>query len=602
MRVDYRCGRPMNVRILRHPVRVLSLFVAAAAVVSWGSLVGATGQSGGNEVISSNPTANQAVSDPPTQIQMVFRDALPSAESATDIRLVLACNGALVGLNAPQLAPDLKTVSVALTQIPETGLCTLSWSLADGSVGSFSFTSTATVESTTASGTGELAPTTVPAVIGEVLPERTGSGPRVGGLLGLLRVFEYLFVSALFGGLMLLVLAWPEGIDYGIGKRFFRLTWLLAVITTYLVVSISAMRQSDSGLGSALNPFSWFSAFNEVSGYVLILRFVLVVAFGWIATNLERVFDPTTQVPSMGIAIVMMATYGFTRLGQNVPVFTYLVGIVHALAVGLWVGALILLSRAVLVGPGDEDLLHAVRGMARLTTPLILVATVSGVFQVYLLDGFNIFTSGHGLLNVMKVLVVALMIWIALMLKVFTQGRLGRERQLSGKMAWRLRRAVGAEIMVGVFALVLTAWMVPMRPPQAGASSSTPATQYAFREELRNDRFHVIVSLTPGVVGVNAMRIELLEPARINNFTLNLVPQEPGYSGISISLPIKRRGAVIVPGDGTLNLIVGGVWSIEVKGATTTGELIPLATTITLADSGSPATTAVPSATTIVAP
>ena len=108
--------------------------------------------------------------------------------------------------------------------------------------------------------------------------------------------------------------------------------------------------------------------------------------------------------------------------------------------------------------------------------------------------------------------------------------------------------------------------------------------------------------MTPGVVGVNAMRIELLEPSRINNFTVNLVPQEPGYSGIAINLPIKRRGAVIVPGDGTLNLNVGGVWSIEVTGATTTGELIPLATTITVTDAGTPSTTTIPTTTTTVAP
>lgn len=593
----------MNVRFPHPLARVLILLVVSIGFSLGASAVSAAGQAGTNEIISSNPAANQVVSDPPKQLQMVFRDPLPSVESAaTDVKLVLACNGALVGLNAPQLAPDLKTVSVALTQIPEAGLCTLSWSLADGSVGSFSFTSTATVESTTAPTEGGASATTTPQIIGEVVPERTGSGPRVGGLLGLLRVFEYLLVASLFGGLMLLVLAWPEGVDYGVGKRFFRLTWLLAVVVMYLVVAISAMRQSDSGFVSALNPFSWFTAFDQASGYVLILRFVLVVAFGWIATDLERAFDPATQVPSMGIAVVMMATYGLTRLGQDISIFAYLNGVVHALAVGLWVGALVLLSRAVLVGPGDEDLLHAIRGMAKLTTPLILVATITGVLQVYLLDGFNIFTSGHGLLNVLKVLVVAAMIWIALMIKVFAEGRLQRERELTGKMAWRLRRAVSIEIAFGLLALVLTSWMVPMRPPQASAAPNAPAAQYAFREELQNDRFHVIVSMTPGVVGVNAMRIELLEPSRINNFTVNLVPQEPGYSGIAINLPIKRRGAVIVPGDGTLNLNVGGVWSIEVTGATTTGELIPLATTITVTNAETPSSTTIPATTTTVAP
>jgi hypothetical protein len=130
-----------------------------------------------------------------------------------------------------------------------------------------------------------------------------------------------------------------------------------------------------------------------------------------------------------------------------------------------------------------------------------------------------------------------------------------------------------------------------MRPPQANASVSTPSVTYAFREELQNDRFRVIVSLTPATTGTNAMRIELLEPSRINNFIVKLIPQEPGYAGISITMPIKRRGAVIVPGDGTLNFNVPGVWSIEITGATTTGELIPLATTVTIIEALTPATT-----------
>ena len=114
---------------------------------------------------------------------------------------------------------------------------------------------------------------------------------------------------------------------------------------------------------------------------------------------------------------------------------------------------------------------------------------------------------------------------------------------------------------------------------------------YAFREDLENDRFHVIVSLTPSTTGVNAMRIELLEPSRINNFVVKLIPSEIGYAGIAINIPLKRRGAAIVMGDGSFTLPVAGVWSIEISGATTTGELIPLATTITIAESAVAPTT-----------
>ena len=44
-------------------------------------------------------------------------------------------------------------------------------------------------------------------------------------------------------------------------------------------------------------------------------------------------------------------------------------------------------------------------------------------------------------------------------------------------------------------------------------------------------------------------------------------------------------------GDGSFTLPVAGVWSIEISGATTTGELIPLATTITIAESAVASTT-----------
>ena len=574
---------------------VLRIGVALGLIFGLGfaaSSAGASGAAGTNEVVSSNPAANQVVEVPPTQLQMVFRDALASPEVASTMGLSLACDGTLVGLAQPQLGADGFTVSAALTQIPPAGLCTVSWALPDKSIGSFSFTSTATSESTLAPGdTVPVVGTDEPAVIGEVVPVSTGGGPRVGGMLGLLRILEYLLVAAIFGGLMMVVLAWPEGIEYGVCLRFFRVTWLLAIITMYFVVVISAMRQSGDGFASALNPFSWFGALDTGSGRILILRFVLVGASFWVAFKPDRVFDPATQVPAISIIFAMMATYGLTRVGQDVALFSYVFGVVHALAVGLWIGGLALLARAVLMGPGEEDLVHAVRGFSRISVPLIIATGLTGVMQVYLLDGFNIFTTGHGRLNVLKIIVVAAMVWITLMLKSFTVNRLSRETELTNKMAWRLRRAVSTELLIGIVALGLTSWMIPMRPPQASASVSGPSAVYEFREELKNDRFHVILSLTPGTTGVNAMRIELLKPSRINNFTVNLIPQEIGFAGISINVPLKRPGAAIVAGDGSFLLNAPGVWSIEITGATTTGELVPLATTLTVTEAPVPETT-----------
>lgn len=559
--------------------------MGGALVYGWhDSAQASTG--GSNVVVSSNPAPNQLVEVPPTQIQMVFRDPLASPETAAAMGLSLSCNGTLIGLAQPQLGTDLRTVSSALTQIPPAGQCTVSWILPDQSAGTFNFTSSATTE-TTVSGTDDGASnsTDEPTIIGETLPTSPSDGPRVGGVLGLLRIAEYFFLASIFGGLMLIFFTWPEGVDYGVTLRFFRLTWLASVVTMYFVVAISAMRASGNGFAASLSPFSWFEPLNTAGGILLLVRFGLVIATVWVTWNPVRVLDPSTQVPAISILVAMIATLGFSRIGQNVALLSFVFGTAHAIAMSMWLGGLVLLSRTVLSDPGDEDLLNAIRGFARLSIPIFVITVFTGIMQVYLLDGVNIFSTGHGRLNLVKILVVATMIWIGLVLRAFIFQRLERETVLKSRMAWRLRRAVSVQVVFAVVALALTSWMVPMNPPQVTASSPVQSVAYIFRQELSNDKFSVVISLTPATTGINAMRIELLQPSRINNFTVNLVPQAIGYSGISIHIPLKRRGAAIVMGDGTFVLNTPGVWSIEITGTTTTGDLIPLGTTVTITES-----------------
>jgi len=569
------------------------IYIGGTNIGGFGALGAmASGAAGTNEVTFSNPERTADMQVQPPQMMIKFRDAIVDVGK---MGISVKCNNEPVGIALPQLGTDSKTVSFAVTSILAAGECLINWNLADGSQGSIPFTSQIVSETTIPASDGATTDTAVPAVIGEVVVQSAGGGPRVGGLLGLLRIFEYLLVAAIFGGLLTVTLAWPEGIDYGVCLRFFRITWLLAVATMYLIVAITAMRNSDSTFIGSLNPFSWFGALNNAAGLILLLRFALVIGSFWVTFQPARVFEPATQVPAITLITVMMATFGLTRLGQHVPLFTYIFGITHALAIGMWLGGLLLLSRTVLNAPGEADLLNAVHGFTRISVTLIVVAIVTGVMQVYLLDSFNIFSTGHGRLNLLKLIVVSAIIWISLMFKNFTVKRLSKESELTSKMAWRLRRAVSTELLVGILVLGLTSWMVPMHPPQARASGAGPTLPYAFREDLKNDRFHVIISLTPSTTGVNAMRIELLEPSRINNFVVKLIPSEIGYAGIAINVPLKRRGAAIVMGDGSFTLPVAGVWSIEISGATTTGELIPLATTINIAESAvAPTTTLAP--------
>ncbi len=586
----------------KHPAKFTCLFglIGLGLILGFFSTSAQASVSGQNQLSSSNPAPNQVVSVPPTQLQLVFQNPLANPEVVTAMGLSLACNGTLVGLGVPQLGTDLKTVSAALTQIPPSGLCTVSWALPDKSLGSFSFTSAVEIQTTipgATEGSGESSDT--PTIIGETI-EQQKPAPRVGGILGLLRVLEYLLMSALFGGLALIVTAWPEGPTYGVTLRYLRLAWVACVATMFLVLVLSTMRAESQGFIASMNPFGWFGALNTGSGVILILRFVLVLACGWVAIMPDRVNDPATQFIAGSIIISMIATLGLSRLGQDIAIFSYVLGIFHAIAMAYWVGGLLLLSRVVLIGPGSSDLVSAVRAFAKHAVWAFGATAFTGVLLVYLLDGSSIFTSGHGRIGVFKVIFVSVMVFITFVLKPFVMQRLTEGGDLTGRMAWRLRRAVSVELAFALIAMIFTSWLVATTPPKAKAEIRATSATYEFREELKNDRFHVVISLTPGVTGTNAMRIELIQPRKINNFAIKMVPQAIGFAGIQINVPLSKPGAAIVAGDGSFILNAPGIWNIEISGTTTTGDLTPLATTLAVTQSPEAQTaTTLPTATTI---
>jgi len=576
--------RAVSVRGRRALFALVVASIAALGVMALAPSAGRAASTIPNELISSNPQPNSTVNVVPTQLQLIFRNKL-DADDAAALGVLLRCNGVTVSLGAPVIAVDMQTVSAPLASLPPPGQCTVTWVINRniGSLGTFNFTLLVTTETTVASaGVGD---TTATTVVGEVVTAVPAAESRFGLLLGLLRIFEYLFVIAVFGGLAYIVVGWPEGFEYDTTQRFLRLSWIGATVAMYLVVTLQSARASGDSFVVSLNPFSWFGALNSAFGFIVLLRFVLVAGAAWLAFSPRRVLAPETQVPAIIYLLAMMATYGLTRIGQNLSVVTYVFGIFHAWSMGLWLGGLALLARAALAGPGDRDLLDAVRYFAKISPLLIVLTVFTGLVQVYLLDGTAIFTSSHGRLNVLQLIVAALMIWLMLVLRNFAMTRLNREKRLTAQMAWRLRRAITAEIVVGVLILAITSWAVSMRPAQAVPKRAAPVANYIYREELKNDRFHVVLSLTPLTTGANAMRVELIEPKRINNFEVRLVPQAEGYAGISLIVPIKYPGAAVAPVDGGLVFPVAGVWNVEVVGTTTTGDLKPLGTTITVVDS-----------------
>ena len=244
---------------------------------------------GTNEVISSNPASGSTQQVPPKALQLNFRTVV---EGELKVELLCGPNADITVALNPPVTQDNLVFGIPLTgQQPENGQCVIKWSIASSnSAGSISF-ALAVVQDTTAVATETtvVAPGETVTAIGETVTTYSGAGRKTGIVLGLLRIVEYFFVSALFGGLILMLLAWPEGTEYPICLRFFKLTWLLSIVTMYLIVSMNTFRHSNDGFASALSPFSWFSHTGGSGGAILILRFVLIAAAFWVAFDPEKI-------------------------------------------------------------------------------------------------------------------------------------------------------------------------------------------------------------------------------------------------------------------------------------------------------------------------
>ena len=559
--------------------RLPLLFIAVASALAFSA--GPAHAAGDNTLASSSPTAGEVVTLAPTQLQLKFTLPVGGAEIATQMGLSLACESKLTNLGPPQLSADGVTISAALTQVPQNGSCVVNWSLPDGSTGSFNFTAQTQVTTTVPVSEPGAPATTVPVdgTAAEIV------APRLGGPIGLMKLIVFFAVSALFGGLMFIKLVWPEGVEYPVTEKYFRQISIIAGIAIFVLIVLMTARQSGGGIASSISPTSWGPLFETNEGRAVFLRLLVVGILGFYAWITERVLEPTNVVPTTVLLALLMMSYGFDRATGRAVVLGIVVAILHMAFTAMWVGSVSIIWRVILHGPGNSDLIDALRGWARLVNPLTIGIVLTGVFQVWRIDGISLINSGHGRLVLFKTLLVIAMLIVSAAIRQFILRGMERAKSLNEKVVYRLKRPVGIELSLSIVVLAASSWLMAMRPPYVLNRETGPRVEYAIVQDMTaKDDFHVRLSITPGDVGANRILIELFGPSRIQNFTVALTPTNPNFSGYTINVPITRPGGALVAQDAGLLLRAPGEWTATVTGVTTIGELTPMTTTFVIAD------------------
>lgn len=543
-------------------------------------LAGQASAAGDNTLESSTPSAGEIVTLAPTQIQLRFTNPVGGAEAVAQMGLVLTCENKITNLASPQLGSDGLTVSAALTQVLSNGNCKVDWTLPDGSGGSFTFTSNVVATTTVP----DSVPVTTPTIPG--LPgAEVDTAPRLGGPVGLMRWFTFFLVSAVFGGLVFIRATWPEGVEYPVTERYFRQVGILAVLSMYFLVVLMAAREAETGFGSTLSPTSWGPLLETTDGRATIARLVFVIGLVYLAWITERVLFETAGVVTTVLLGLTAVTYGFDRFAGRGAIFGVLFNTLHMGLIAVWVGSIAIIWRVVLHGPGSSDLVEALRGWARIATPLTIGVVATGVAQVARIDGISLINSGHGRVMLLKTIIVAGMIFVSAAVRQFIVRGLHKTKSLNQRAVYRLKKPVGVELSLSIVVLATSSWLMAMRPPYVLLADKGPRVEYAIVQELEGkDDFKVRVSITPGNVGANRVLIELFGPSRIQNFTVKMTPENPNFSGYTINVPITRPGGALIDADAKYLLRAPGLWKLEVTGVSTIGDLEVLSGQFIIAD------------------
>lgn len=568
-------------------------------------------QEGGNSLQSIEPADGATIAESPTAITLVFNQELGDDDRPS---LTMTCGeGELQDTGIPDIDPDRLKVTVAVNSPVPKGTCFVAWVLRDGlgqiiaqDTSAFQVqTDPAAVSTTTAaSGATTISFITVPAITPTTPAANAETQGSAGGAVWFGRLLSTLGILVLFGSLALISVGWPEGPEYVVTVRFLRFMWVIALLGTILYLAAFTADVTGRNLGSALSPSAWFDL-NDAgwSGRGALLRLVTVAACGWVAMRPERIIDPQSAMWAWAIPGLAVVSVALSRVDGPAAPIGFVVGVAHALAVAIWFGGAVLVARIVLAGPGEEDLVQATRAFSRVSVPAMLVAAGTGIIQVIRLDGGNLFSSSHGRVLLLKVVAVAGMLAVSLAARQQVTLRLDRAHEMTVPLADRFRRAFGAEAALGVVALMFSGWLLALTPakvdPLAGES-------YPIERPFNDQGTGLVarVSLGPGRVGLNGLKVEVDAPADgITNLTLQFLPPAGSNAfGIEQKIPLTTSGTAYLDDSVGLPFTVAGQWTVRLFASTATGVLDGAETTFQITDADGNTPTIPPSQSTPVVP
>ena len=423
-----------------------------------------------------------------------------------------------------------------------------------------------------------------------------GGNASAGAILGVSRFLSYGALAVVVGGLAFLSVVWPAGARR---RRVRVVLWTavaVGVAAGLVAIAVQAPYASGRALSDAFEPGQWSQVLRTTSGRAWGLRVVVLGILGaGLLLTLDRLRTQAWRLAGVlgaGALFVLVAVGGHGATGRWSAIGV-VATVAHLAGMSVWIGGLTVLLVGVLRDPDPRDGLARVRAFSPIAFGAVAVVVVSGVVQAYRqvgsLDALTDTDYGRLLLVKTAFVVVAVAVaWASRRLiqgapetapAALAAGAAVLERDDTDDVSFRrtrrrLRRKVGAEIVLAAAVLAVTSLLVASAPAIADVSKPFNATI------TQGDR---LASIT-------------VDPARTGRNTLHVYISTPGGAldkadqiTVRITLPSRDLGPIPVPVENAgpnhvlstnMQIPFAGDWQIEVLALFNQTEQVRFATTM----------------------
>jgi copper transport protein len=541
-----------------------------AVVIALGAVLFAAAPASAHASLkSTEPVGGTALDKAPDRVVLRFSEAVQIPLGS--IRVFASPSGKQVETGAAGHEDGGRAVTVKLPELDD-GNFIVTWRVTSADShpihGAFTFT------------VGEATGAADSALIEKLLASGSGS-TTVGAVYAVVRFAAFAALVLLVGGFAFVALVWPAGAALARTRRVLWAAWGLALVSTAVGIPVQGAYSAALPLSKVFSSTVLSGVFDERFGQVWSARLGILAVMGAVLVMLRqgktaRGWNRPILLAGGVAAVALMVTPGLAghAASQDLAALAMVADVIHLLAVSLWLGGLALLAVAVLPRRLPDEMAAVVPRFSRLAFGSVIAILVTGSFQswrqVRSVDALTDTT--YGRLLIVKVLLFAVLVALGALSRRVVQARYqvpaarlsfgpgtatlgGPDEETVG----RLRRAVGAETVIAVVVLAVTALLVNAQPARS-------ALAQPFNGEMSNDMVLVNVTLDPAKAGPTDLHIYTLSPTgqqlEVQELTARFTLKSDDVGPLTV--PVERAG----PGHFSaydFNLPLRGDWTLEIK-------------------------------------